>query len=150
MERSHSWDAVSFSATQDILRILQNSEVHYRVHNSAPLLCSLSQTNSLHTFPSCFLKIQFHSMFPSASRSSRVVSFPKISPLRPYIHLFSPMRGTCPAYLSCLTRLHTRSVSWTDTTAPCRPVCKTALFLCLISNTPWRRKEEWIDSSMRF
>jgi hypothetical protein len=49
MEQSPSWEACSQSASQEILRLLWNPEVHYRVHNSPPLDPILSQTLPVNT-----------------------------------------------------------------------------------------------------
>jgi hypothetical protein len=48
MDQSPSWEANSFSASQEIPRSLWNTEGHYRLRKSPPPVPILSQLNLVH------------------------------------------------------------------------------------------------------
>ena len=92
-EQSPSWEANSFSASQEIPRILWNPKFHYRSHTCPPPVPILSQLDPVYTPTFHFLKIYFNIILPSTPGSSKwslSFKFPHQTPV-----YASPLPHTC-------------------------------------------------------
>jgi hypothetical protein len=100
MELSPSREAASCPATEKFADILWNPDVHYRDHNSPPLVHILSQINRAHTtqyyLPTIHLNIIFH-LLPVLPNGLLLLLFP----LKSYMYSCSSHECymTCPSHL---------------------------------------------------
>jgi hypothetical protein len=72
MKQSPSREANSRLPSQEIPRVLQNLQVHYRVHKNSVVASVVSQMNPAHTFTSYFFNIHFTNILTSKPRSSNL------------------------------------------------------------------------------
>jgi hypothetical protein len=101
MELSPSWQPAC-AATQELPNILWNPKVHYRAHNSPPLVPIPSQINPVHTIPSYLSKIHFNIVHPPTSWSSQWSLSFWLSHHYPICIPLLPLRAICPAHLILL------------------------------------------------
>jgi hypothetical protein len=96
VEQSPSWEADSHSASQ-IPRLLWNPKIHYRIHNSPPLVSDLSQMNPVHISPTYFPKIHSNIILSCTPSYSLIFRFSDQNFVR-ISHLSSACYIPCPPH----------------------------------------------------
>jgi hypothetical protein len=88
MEPNTTREATSCASTKKLINILWNSEIHYRVHKSPPLVPILTQTNPVHITQSYISKIQLN-IIHTYVLVFRMVSFLLAFPLMTHVRFIN-------------------------------------------------------------
>ena len=98
-EKSPSWEADTFSCSQEIALILFQLNVQFRVHSSQPPVPVLRQINPVHALPSYFFKAHLYIILQNRLRSSKgPLSF--MFPHQTLYEFFTSLvPAPCPAHL---------------------------------------------------
>jgi hypothetical protein len=107
MEQS-PWEANSFSASQEIPRILRNLDVHYHIRMSLPPVPVLSQINPVYTlYPTSWRSVLL--LFFLLCLDFQVITYAWVSPPKPCMHL------ACTCYMPLTSHSwfdHPNNVLW--------------------------------------
>jgi hypothetical protein len=104
MELSHSWEAASCAATQELSTILWNLKVHNHVHKNPSLVSILSQIYPVHSTPSY---ISLRSILVLSTHLHLGLSsglFPSGFPTN-ILYALLPIHTMCPAHICDLVIL---------------------------------------------
>jgi len=86
-EQTSSWEAYRPSDSQEILHILRNPKIPYRIHKRPPPIAILSQINTVDAIHRIFWRSIILSYVPPTSRSSRRFLFMRYT----YQNLCAPL-----------------------------------------------------------
>jgi len=98
MEQYRLWGASNHSASQEISYLFWNPKIHFRIHNSEPLVPVLRQMNPVHNFPIYFSKNHSNIILLSTPRLSEWCLPFRFPTKILYKFLIFPMRSTWPAH----------------------------------------------------
>jgi hypothetical protein len=109
MERSPSWEANRFSASQEIPRDVWNPEVLYRIYRFPPPVRVLNRIDPVHALTFHFLKIYLNIILPSTRGSSKLSLSLRFPNQNPEYTSPLPIHATCTAHVFLLD-LITRTI----------------------------------------
>lgn len=99
--RTVIWEGHGSPATEEILRNLPNTNVHYGVHKIPSFVSIQNNINLAHNLPINLYKMYFNIILPFTSSTSKWYSF-QIPPPRPRMHLFLSINLMCPAEITSI------------------------------------------------
>jgi len=110
-KQNSSWEANSFTASQEIPRILRNPKVLYRIHNSPPPVSILNQHDPVHARIT-LLENPFYYYPPIYALVFQVISFSQVSLPKPCMHSSSPHTCCMPRPSHSSRFDHPNSICW--------------------------------------
>ena len=111
IEQSPYWEANNFSGSREILRILWNLKVHYRIHKcppSVPILSQIYPFLSFHLISWIPILILYFHLYPNLSSAFSY----QVCPPKLHASFLSPIRATCLAHLILRVFYHPNRIWW--------------------------------------